>query len=105
MIVQVPVRTEPLAYTMSVQLDGATYTLAFRINRRDGFWRMTLSRNGAVLLEGIKLVNGMDLLAQFGHIQDLPPGRLIVHDLDGRFTDPSETNFGDRVLLLYEEAA
>jgi len=44
-----------------------------------------------------------DLLAYARRIDGLPPGRLMVVDLDDHGRDPNETLFGDRVVLMYDD--
>lgn len=100
-----PLRNGPRAYRMDVELDGVTYTLALRLNARDGLWRLDLSASGETLLAGLTLVNSPDLLAQFRHIPGLPPGPLQVLDRKGRFADPDVATIGGRVVLIYGDAA
>jgi hypothetical protein len=101
----IPLRNGPRAYRMTVELDGATYALSLRYNARDAAWRLDLGVTGAPLLVGIKLVNSEDLLAQHRHIDGLPPGRLRVVDVAGRFADPDATTIGTQVVLVYDEAS
>ena len=50
----------------------------------------------------LKVVTDSDLLAQYRYIDELPPGRLIVFDNAGLCNDPDDSNFGDRIVMLYE---
>ena len=105
MILQIPVRPELMAHRLSVNLDGGNYRLSLRFNRRDVHWYLDIERQGEVLIGGLKLIHTTDLLQQFRHIDGLPVGRLAVWDVEGKRQDPDQTLFGDRVLMLYEEAA
>jgi len=100
-IISVP--DEIIPFDEQVELDGTLFTLQFRYHTRDEFWRMTIIKAGVALLSYVKLVISLDLLAQYRHIEDLPLGKIIISDQDLVDTDPSSTNFGDRVLLMYQD--
>jgi hypothetical protein len=100
----IPVPSGTDAFTEQVDLDGKLYELSLRWNARDRHWMMDISTGGATLLSGLKLVVSPDLLAFSRRIDGLPPGKLIVADLDGHDRDPDDKVFGERVMLQYEEA-
>lgn len=109
--IPVPTTTDP--FSQQVELDGLIYDLTFLWNSRDSHWSLTIARSDVVLIRGIKLItinalaSGLepdnDLLYQFRRIEDMPPGKLYIQDLDGLDRDPDGTTFGDRVILIYEE--
>ena len=99
----IPIPTEIIPFDQQVELDGTLYTLRFRYFFRDEQWRMTVIKSGVVLLASVKVVNSLDLLKQYSHIEDLPKGKFIISDQDLVDSDPSSTNFGDRVLLMYQD--
>lgn len=99
----IPVPTETIPFDSQVELDGTLFLLKFRYYFRDGFWRLTIVRAGAILISTVKIVNTFDLLAQYKHIEDLPKGKIIVSDQNLNRADPGSTNFGDNVLLMYED--
>lgn len=94
-----------LRWRQLAELDTLTFGFAFSINRRDGFWRIAIDRDGVVLLAGIKLVLSADLLVAHRYDDRLPLGTLRMIDLDGTDTEATEENFGDRVVLAYDEVA
>ncbi len=100
----IPVQATTDPFSQQVELDGLLYDLKFLWNARDGHWSLTVGRDDVVLVNQVKLVGLDDLLAQYQRIGGLPAGRLYIQDLDGLDRDPDDTLFGDRVLLLYEEA-
>ncbi len=103
---QIPVRVTPAANTMTVALEGLYYKLSFRFNARANHWYMSIKHNDVVVVSGIKVVSSEDLLSQLAHMQvdsRLPPGTFIVRDVSGADRDPDQDNFGDEVVLLYEE--
>ena len=89
-------------FVQETDLDGRVYTLAFRFNVRDEKWRLTFRVDGVFVLLALVLVIGEDLFSESRHIEELPPGNLIVRDLEGLDRDPDGENFGDTVLLLYD---
>ncbi len=95
--------TDP--FDQQVEMDGAVFGLAFRWNKRDLHWSMDISRNGGVLVAGIKLVIIPDLLIQYRRTAGLPEGTLFIDDLDGQDNDPDDVNFGDRVVLKYTDVS
>lgn len=103
---KVPVQKATIrAFTEQVEIEASNYNLRFRFNQRDGKWRMTIEFEGDVLVRSLVLIESEDLLEDSRHVENLPPGTLKVRDLDGLGRDPDGVNFGDRVVLLYLEAA
>lgn len=92
-------------FTEQVDLDGKNYNLRFRFNQRDGKWRVTILFESNILVRGIVLVESSDILSQSKHLENLPAGILSIRDLDNLGRDPDGTTFGDRVILLYQDAA
>lgn len=105
---QSPVGVTPVAYTMTLELDGLYYDLTFRFNARDEHWFVDISHNSVSVLFGIKMVHSDDLFAQFSHLQvdnSLPPGTFLMRDVTGADRDPDDTDLGDDVVMLYTEAS
>lgn len=101
--VQIPVNFGLPAFRAVYELDGVPYGFSFRINRRDLAWRATIDRDREVLLYNVKIVQYTDLLLQNKHDTRLPQGVLRVIDLESQDVEPDEENFGDRVILVYDE--
>jgi hypothetical protein len=103
----IPVRHDIYAYRMTIILDGADYDILFRMNDRDGFWYTSIYNTvtGDAILEGVRLVNGTDLLAQYRAMNGLPAGKFHVGETSGLLIEPDENNIGDEVKLIYEEAS
>ena len=92
-----------LSFSLQTEINEEVYELRLYINRRDGYWYMDFRKPGGEQFNGIKLVTGQDLLRPFRYSEDVPPGAIVCVDLDGLDRDPTETNFGDRILLAYVE--
>ena len=88
-------------FTQDVELDGVVYALAFKWNRRDESWTMSVYQpDGTLLAGGRKLVVGFPLLR--GEIDTrLPAGELMCVDLSARKVEPEQTEIGRRVILAY----
>ena len=100
----IPIPATIIPFDQQVELDSTLFTLQFRYSRRTGFWSLTLIRSGAVILANVKVVNSLDLLAQYRHLEELPLGTIIVSDQNLAFADPNDTNFGESVLFMYQDA-
>lgn len=94
----IPLRNDIFHYSFTKELDGVVYAFRIRYNRRADSWILDFTD----VVNGIRLSGGQDLLRQFKHLE-VPPGRLEITDLDGKFTEPNKTNLGDRVILQYTE--
>lgn len=102
MIIQVPTRTDGTAhYSMSMDLDGATYGLLFDWNDRDASWYMSIQDvNGNDLQMGIKLtLNG--LLIDRYVTAGLPLGSFDLLDSSGTDKEAGLLDLGGRVQLFY----
>lgn len=104
-VLELPVRHDVPAYEFQVDLDGTLYTLFFSFNTRMNGWTMSISDQNLVpILNGVKLFSGWLPLRQYAN-EKLPPGKFGVIDTTGENKNPDLENFGDGVVLLYEEAS
>ncbi|MDE8556127.1 phage baseplate plug family protein [Pantoea vagans] len=77
----------------SFAVKGNSYS--FRILWRDTCWLLDISDNtGAILIAGLPLVTGTDLMEQFTHM-GLGFSLLVVCDVPGQ-DYPTETDLGTR---------
>lgn len=106
-------------FTLQAQLDGATYTLAFRWNERtprtaidgtvsSGSWFMNvLDAEGVnALMVGIRL--SVDYPTTKNIVGRTPPGSFVAVDSGaaiGNGVDPGFDDLGNRVKLFYYSAA
>lgn len=97
----VPTRQDAHWYSLTLDLDGATYTLELRWNERAGAWSLTV-RDVAetVLAAGLRLVVDVPLLARHTDAR-LPRGQFLCVDTQGEGGTPGLTDLGTRFLLLY----
>jgi hypothetical protein len=103
-IIEIPVRSDILAYTINVILDGNEYVLRFTYSRRPERWIMDiLDTQETVLKGGIPLLTNVDLIGIYGST-DLPQGKFVCVDITGNNKTAEENDLGVNVKLLYEEA-
>ena len=92
-------------WTQKLTMDGSLYKLYFSWNERLGIWQMSISdADENLILGGIRLVPGIDLLAKYRvSVPSLPSGMLIVIDKTGDdlTAELDRNNFGSRFVLGY----
>lgn len=97
---------DPLPYfDLQVPLDGVTYTIEFRWNKRNQAWYLNLwdESEQTLYLAGQRLVAMYPLGAWVTGRQ--PPGVLYVLDTSGLGDDPGLGDLGVRHQLYYITAA
>jgi hypothetical protein len=105
MAVILPTKTDGTErYAFSTQLDGQTFAFEFYWNERGGFWAFILSDAAGEQLMRRKVVVGLPLTARFVDPR-LPPGDFIALDTSGQDVEAGLQDLGDRVQLVYLEAA
>lgn len=104
-IVYIPVKQNASRFFFQIELEDSTYKLEFDWNDRASKWFVNIRQpDDTMLLSGIALVLGSDLLAPFHHLA-VPPGGLFVYDTTEKDLDAGLDDLGDRVQLVYVEAA
>lgn len=64
--------------TMRVVLDSQTYEIRFQWNERDESWLVYFGDVGADPTISFKMTAFVDFFANFQHLENIPPGKLIV---------------------------
>lgn len=101
----IPTRTDRARYSIEIDLDQLSFRFDFDWNDRSESWSFNLyDASNVLLLAGRKVVVGFPLLNRFRDPR-LPPGDLHAIDTSGANLDPKFADLGDRVKLLYVEAA
>jgi len=104
-IIEIPVRSDIPFYDMEITLERTAYFLEFYFNKRKDRWMMDiLNQEKMPILVGTPLLTNVELLDKFA-FEDTPPGLFLVLDLEGEQLNPGRNDLGDRVKLIYEEAA
>lgn len=106
MIFEVPTSTTIPAYRQRVTLDGVTFVFRFRFNTRINSWLIDIFReDDTPVVVGRRCLIDWLLLRQHSYKEDAPAGHLTVFDTTARKEPPLIDDFGERVLLLYSDAA
>lgn len=91
-------------YSFDVALSSIVYRLTFIWNGRGQFWTMDISDTSDNIIQAsIKLVASWELLLQYTNPL-LPPGSIYCIDMSGLDLDPTDTDLGTRVILVYDNA-
>ena len=92
----------PEAQRFAIQLGGVDYQMKLWWNNSDqGGWTLDISDNNSVLIVGgIPLVTGADLLAQYGYLGFT--GSLFCYTDDQPLQPPSYENLGSQSHVYFE---
>ena len=93
------------AFGLRLLLDASWYALRFTFYERDLRWRLSLlDVAGAVQVDGLRVVEGRDLVAPF-HYLTVPPGQLYVEDVEGLGRPPDRLGWQRYARLYYRPLA
>jgi hypothetical protein len=99
----IPVDSADPYYSLDVTLSGSVYRFTLQWNGRGGFWTMDISdTSDNPLITSLRLTASWELISQFGNPL-LPAGNLYCVDMGGLDVDPTDTDLGTRVLLVYDD--
>lgn len=101
---RLPIRAGVPALRFRTDLDDTTYEFRFTFNGRLSQWTMDIfDEAGNELVRGVPINVKQLLLKNYKHNTNLPQGDLIALNLVNEDENPTFTNFGDDVLMLYSE--
>lgn len=95
MILELPLSNEP-EQSFSTSINKVRYDIRVAYNVRMQSWTMNLSNPDGVLLTGLVLNSGVDLL----HPYNFGIGELYALNLENFSLDATESGFGDKMKLL-----
>lgn len=100
------VANDERARLQHTSLDGIRYRFKFAYNASADSWFMDIrDATDTVMVAGIRLVLGVDLLEPYKYMSGMPQGQLFCYDTSLAETEPGLTDFDSRVVLLYRPAA
>jgi len=103
-LLEIPVIKSEDAYEFSLSIESVLYFFSFNYNLRRKRWLMDISNaDKEPILYGVSMLTDVDIMNRFKS-EDLPPGIFLVFDLSGISKNPEELDFGESVILLYEES-
>ena len=87
-------------------LSGRRYTFHFTFNNRHNAWLLSIvDVNGNLLIAGVRLIPGIYILEKYrASSPGLPPGELVLVDLEGNMATAEVTreNLSVRFALTYQ---
>ena len=103
-VIELPLRSDFKSYQFQADLEGTTYTFRFRFNSRIQNWVMDIADAADNdILNGVVVLTNVPLTDQYVK-EGLPPGRFIAIDESGEDKDAGESDLGNDVKVVYEEA-
>jgi len=101
---EIPLFSDP-RWEAQTDLSGRRYTFRVSYNARQDFWMVSISdTNGELLIAGLRLVPGIDMLEKYrASVPGLPPGELVLIDKEGRpqTAEVTRDNLSTRFSLVY----
>jgi len=101
---EIPLYQEP-RWEMQTDLSRKRYKFSVSHNVRQNAWTMAIyDKNGELLISGLRLVPGVDLLKKFrASSPGLPPGELTLFDKERRpeTAEVTRDNLSSRFALIY----
>jgi hypothetical protein len=101
-----PTLTTRPAFSFRARLENATYGFRIVWNARLHFWSLDVrDQAGGVMMRGIRISTGLDLLAPLRSVAGAPPGQLFVVDDSGAGREVDRTGWRSDFRLIYRSAA
>lgn len=92
-------------YSFGATLDGTIYTLKLSWNERMDHWFLSMyTVDDEIVIEGVMVINGVDLLRSCVETAR-PPGQLFAVPTDRRQAHAGIDGLGSRVQLYYRPEA
>ena len=104
-VFKIPLPTGVPQFVEQTQLDGLTFTIRIHWNERESAWYLEIGDvDGVVIVASRKLVANWPLLQRVTD-ERKPPGEIYCIDLTDEGVDPGLDDLGERVDLVYIDAA
>lgn len=101
---KIPVKFKSPDFSFQIDLDKTIFGFRFRYNERTDRFSMEIQdQAGNAIISGVAMVSNWPVLSRFKSSL-LPKGLLFTMDATGGSNEPNAINFGDTVLLCYQEA-
>lgn len=101
---KIPVKFGSPDFSFQIDLDKTIYGFHFLYNERTDRFSMEIQdQAGNAIVSGVAVVTNWQPLSRFKD-PALPKGLLFTMDSTGGNNEPNSVNFGDTVLLCYQEA-
>jgi len=99
-MIEIPLNSNP-EQLFSITVGDLTYDIRVVLNYRTTIWTISLSQNDVPVIEGVPLLSGVDISAQY----TLPFENVYVVNLTNSKEDPTADNLGTdaRLFILTDE--
>ena len=94
---EIPLTPEP--QTFVVELPTGAVTMTLRYNEWAPCWQLSIERDGAMILEGLAVVPGVDILGQHAHLE--LGGKLEVQKSGDLLADVGYGDLGTAAKLYF----
>jgi len=99
-----PQKSQSIDISWRSVLDGVVYRFRLKYRERYDCWDMQIAESdGSVIIDGIRVTEGIDLLYPYSDPR-LPPGELICVDTKGLGAAPTRRDWRERHILKYIES-
>lgn len=98
-----PQKSQSIDISWRSVLDGVMYRFRLKYRERYDCWDLQIAESdGSIVIDGIRVTEGIDLLYPYSDHR-LPPGELICVDTKGLGASPTRRDWRERHILKYNE--
>jgi hypothetical protein len=98
-----PQKSQSIDISWRSVLDGVVYRFRLKYRERYDCWDLQIAESdGSIIIDGIRVTEGIDLLYPYSDPR-LPPGELICVDTQGLGAAPTRRDWRERHILKYNE--
>jgi hypothetical protein len=99
-----PQKSQSIDISWRSVLDGVMYRFRLKYRERYDCWDLQIAESdGSIIIDGIRVTEGIDLLYPYSDPR-LPPGELICVDTKGLGAAPTRRDWRERHILKYIES-
>lgn len=96
----IPVADYP-TYSEELTIENVLYRFKISYNERGQHWALTImDSNEVILIAGVKIVLGYELIKWYPD-RGLPPGGIMVINMDDSVTEITRDNLGTDIKIVY----
>jgi hypothetical protein len=96
---EIPLTNEP-SQRFEIELDNNRYFFLVKYNYQGEIWSLTIEDFIGILIEGICMLPGRNILSPHPDIES-KIGQIWLVDLDEKDTDPDGDNLGTKIKMIY----
>lgn len=105
-VLDAPRRATRPEFLWRSRLDGEFYSFRMTYNSRAQMWMLAVGDITAeYVVRGLRVVEGVELLAPYHYLDGVPPGQLFVVDASGQHREPGRNSFRQDHQIRYRPQA